>query len=54
VPRLWVIDPRNRTVHIYRVGEQTARLNTDTDTLELDDLVPGWRMSLAELWSLSG
>ena len=52
-PRLWVIDPRSRTVAVWRQGALDATLTEPDDELELEDLVPGWRMPLRELWALS-
>ena len=52
-PRLWVIDSRSRTVAVWRQGALDATLTEPDDELELDDLVPGWRMPLRELWALS-
>ena len=52
-PRLWVIDPRSRTVAVWRQGALGATLTEPDDELELEDLVPGWRLPLRELWALS-
>ncbi len=52
-PLLWVIDPRSRTVAVWRQGALDATLTEPDDELALEDLVPGWRMPLRELWGLS-
>ena len=52
-PRLWVIDPGSQTVVVWRHGALEATLTEPDDELELEDLVPGWRMPLRELWALS-
>jgi len=41
-----VVDPNRRTVRIHRPNE-TVNV---TDTLVVDDVVPGWRLPLAEIF----
>jgi Uma2 family endonuclease len=50
--RLWAIDSGERTVELWRHARQVALLVQPDDELELEDLVPGWRLSLQELWNL--
>ena len=52
-PWLWVIDPRSRTVAVWRQSALDATLTEPDDELELEHPVPGWRMPLRELWALS-
>jgi Uma2 family endonuclease len=54
VPRLWVVDPQQRTVVVWRSGRVEATLTEPTDTLELGELVPGWRMALGDLFAPGG
>jgi Uma2 family endonuclease len=53
--RLWAIDPRprSRSVEVWRDGQPLHTLTEPDTELELEDLVPGWRMPLRELWALS-
>ncbi|NOX55128.1 MAG: Uma2 family endonuclease [Planctomycetes bacterium] len=44
-----VVDPTPRVVYIYRGAGRTATL-TEQDTLEADDVVPGWRVPVRELF----
>jgi Uma2 family endonuclease len=41
-----VVDPRTRSVQIYRAGGA----ETVTDTIVIDDILPGWRMPLSKLF----
>jgi Uma2 family endonuclease len=43
---VWLIDPLNRVVSERRVG-QPERLYTETDTLTLDEVIPGFALSVA-------
>ncbi len=44
-----VIDPRRRTARVYRSSTDTVEL-TEGDTLEVGDIVPGWRMPVREMF----
>lgn len=44
-----VMDPRKRTVTVYRSREE-IRVLTEADTLDGADVVPGWRVSVKELF----
>jgi Uma2 family endonuclease len=46
---VWVVDPRPRTVAIYRSNAGTHVLG-EHDTLEAPDLLPGFRLSVAEIF----
>ena len=44
-----VVNPRRRTVNLHRSPTDVTTL-TESDTLELDDIVPGWRMPVGEIF----
>lgn len=44
-----VVNPRQRRVTVHRPPAQVLVL-TDADTLEGDDVVPGWRLPVSELF----
>jgi Uma2 family endonuclease len=41
-----IIDPRSRRVNVHRTSGATHA----TDGIEIEDVIPGWRMSLAEIF----
>ena len=41
-----IVDPRTRRVNIHRANGATPA----TDGIEIDDAIPGWRMSLADIF----
>ena len=43
------VNPRNRTVGIHRPQADVVVLNED-DVLEVQDVVPGWRMPVSEIF----
>ena len=45
-----VVNPRNRTVRVYR-SLTDSDLLTEADTLDGGDVVPGWRMLVADIFS---
>ncbi|MER3436016.1 MAG: hypothetical protein C4288_22255 [Leptolyngbya sp. ERB_1_1] len=45
-----LIDPEKRSVEIRRLGQEVIML-TDGDVLSLPDLLPGWEVKVADLWS---
>lgn len=45
-----VVNPRRRSVMVYRPG-QTVRILTETDTLDGEDVVPGWSLPLRDLFA---
>jgi Uma2 family endonuclease len=45
-----VVNPRNRTITAYRSRED-IRVLTKDDTLDAGDVVPGWKLALAELFA---
>lgn len=44
-----VVDPASRTVTVYRSPE-AVRVLTEADTLDGDDVVPGWQVTVRELF----
>lgn len=50
VPLVWAIDPHSRTATVYH-SDGSARLLREGDTLDGEDIVPGFRLPLAELFS---
>ncbi len=47
---VWVVRPRQRTVTVYR-PDGTVRLLRETDTLDGEDVVPGFSLLVGELFS---
>lgn len=45
-----LINPEERTVEVYRAGEGVVTLG-DGDLLTIPDLLPGWEVSVSDLWS---
>jgi Uma2 family endonuclease len=41
-----VVDPRTRTVNVYRA----AAISVATDVLEVEDVIPGWKLPLREIF----
>ncbi len=46
---VWVLDPRSRTVAVYRPGAE-PRIFRSGDYLEGEDVVPGFRVEVESLW----
>ena len=44
-----VVDPRRRVVKVHRPHGETVGLG-EGDTLEIDDVVPGWRILVGEMF----
>ena len=44
-----VVNPRRRTVKVHRPLSDTVEL-TESDTLEVSDIVPGWQMPVREMF----
>jgi Uma2 family endonuclease len=44
-----LIDPKTRTLEVYRLGEKAVL--RDGDVLTLPDLLPGWEVAIADIWS---
>ncbi len=46
---MWVIDPKHRTVAVYKSPDQ-QKLFGDTDALDGEDVLPGFRYEISELF----
>ena len=46
---VWVVDPTSQTVSVYRGSRETALL-TIADELTGDEILPGFRLSVAEVF----
>lgn len=46
-----LIDPETRTIAVYRAGQPTVVLDNE-DRLTVPDVLPGWEVSVADLWPL--
>lgn len=44
-----LVDPQNRTVHVYQRCAPIVVLRDDQE-LEVDEILPGWRIAVAELF----
>lgn len=45
-----LVDPKNLTVTVYRQNENPQVLRNE-DSLRLPELLPGWELSISEIWS---
>jgi Uma2 family endonuclease len=45
-----LINPEDRTVKLYRSGQETVIL-TDGEMLTVPELLPGWEVAVIDLWS---
>lgn len=45
-----LVNPEDATVKVFQVGKDTTTLRSG-DVLTLPDLLPGWSVAIAELWS---
>jgi Uma2 family endonuclease len=48
---VWVVSPKLRTVTVYRSLTRVSTL-TEVDTLEGDDVVPGFKIAIAEIFGI--
>jgi Uma2 family endonuclease len=48
---VWLIDPDQRTVRIFGHGEMTPLVRSETDTLDCEELLPGFRVPVARLFA---
>ena len=46
-----VVDPRTRTVEVYRPGQDEPQILRDGDILTLPELLPGWEMEILSIWA---
>ena len=45
-----VLDPARHTATVYR-GAGEVRVHTESDTIDLSDAVPGWRVPMRDLFA---
>lgn len=48
--RVWVVDPRTRTVTVYRSRSEIAVLS-ESERLSDDELLPGFQLAVAEIFA---
>ena len=46
----WVVDPQTRTVAVYHAIGEPTRVLTESDTLDGEQVVPGFTMPVADLF----
>ncbi len=49
VRMIWVVNPRIKSVHVYRPGKEVRRLSDDDHQMG-EDVLPGFEVSVAELF----
>jgi Uma2 family endonuclease len=47
---IWVVDPTRRTVHVHRL-DGTAFLLAEDETIDGEDVLPGFRLPVAEIFA---
>lgn len=52
VPLIWVVDPQNLFVRVYSPDRPEGHTLNQGETLTGDPVLPGWSMSLAELFAI--
>ena len=45
-----LVDPRSRTMEVYRPNTEKVVLG-DGDLLQVPELLPGWKLPVAEVWA---
>ena len=45
-----LVDPRSRTMEVYRLDTKTVVLG-DEDVLEVPEVLPGWKLPVVEIWA---
>src|SRR5262249_683850 len=53
VPLVWLVDPEVRSVTVYRPGQDYTVLD-ETDELFVEEVLPGWRCRVADLFAVPG
>ncbi len=46
-----LVDPRSRTMEVYRCQQEKIVLR-DGDVLEVEEILPGWKLPVVEVWAL--
>lgn len=52
VKLVWIVSPDSRTVKVYRPGETAIRVLRETDTLDGEDVLPGFRCPVGDLFAV--
>ena len=47
-----LVNPKARTVEVYRPGQNAPQTLRDGDVLTVPELLPGWSVPIADLWPL--
>jgi len=47
---VWVADPESKTIAAHRAGSQ-SRIYRESDTLTIDDVIPGLKLNVADIYS---
>ena len=47
---VWIVNPKNRTMVIYRQGGSVS-MHRENDTIAPDDLLPGFRLKVADIFA---
>ena len=47
-----LVNPKNRTVEVYRPGQDAPQVLKDGDVLTVPELLPGWSVAISDLWPL--
>ena len=47
-----LVDPKSRTVEVYRPGQNVPQVLRDGDVLTVPELLPGWSVAITDLWPL--
>ena len=45
----WLIDPKNKTIEIYRQGKEVEILESP-ETVSGEDVLPGFELNLNKIW----
>jgi Uma2 family endonuclease len=49
---VWIVDPMTKTVAAHRPGSD-PQVRNEADTLRIDEVIPGFRLSVAEIFSVT-
>lgn len=51
VKLVWVVDPKNRRVHVYSTENPDGHILSETETLSAEGIIPGWSIPVSEVFS---
>jgi Uma2 family endonuclease len=46
-----LVDPRTRTMEVYRPGRENPEILQDGDVLTVPELLPEWELAIASIWA---